>query len=179
MDDGRRATVPPLRRWVQALDDVRPWGSLDVWPNRYGFRKYRLVVFPPWIGPTERRYLRLARSWPTWGCALWLILAVALSAFGGGWNTLVYPTGVLLLTGAITFVLARDAYSHTRTLTAALLAGHDDPKAAARFERLEALARTLLAADTMQGRGEITVVEHEAVWWMVYEALGRETRADA
>jgi hypothetical protein len=183
MDDARRAfgsnrapvnPPTPSRWWLTAMDGTRPWGSIDVWPNRYGFRKYRLVVFPPGIGSTERRYVRLARSWPTWGAMLWLILVVALS--GHGWSTLIFPTAAFLLSGAIAVALTQGAHSNTRTMIAALIDGYDDPATTARYARLERLTRTLVTADSMRSRGELTIVEHEAVWWSVYEALEKEGR---
>lgn len=182
MDDGQRAlrseSTPPTppSRLARTIDGGRTWGSLDTWPNKYGFRKYRLVVFPPGISPTERRYLRVARSWPTWGAALWLVLAVGLSGHGAGWTAVAYPTVAFLVSGAITFALARDLQANTRAMTAAVIAGYDDPAASAQFAHLHGLARTLLAADTMLDRGELTLVEYEAVWWMVYDALGQDTQ---
>lgn len=189
MDDGDRAvgsdsppvdplTRPLKRRWARAVDGERLWGSIDFWPNRYGFRKYRLVVFPPGINPTERRYVRLARSWPVWGTTLWLILAAGLGGQGELWSTIAYPTAAFVLSGAVTFALAGSARMRVRTLSAILIEGYADERATAQYTQLELLARTLVVADAMHDRGELTVVDHETVWWKVYDALSPEGQAN-
>ena len=62
------------------LDGARPWGSIDVLPDRFGMTRYQLVVFPPGISDDERRWIRLARTWLLWATLAWIVCEVWLSA---------------------------------------------------------------------------------------------------
>ena len=52
-----------------------------------------------------------------------------------------------------------------------VMAGHHDPISGAARDRLEALAETLIEADERLAGGHISPIQHEMVWWQVYEQM--------
>ena len=97
----------PLRRgWQRLLDGERPWGSLDVHPDRFGMTRYRLVVFPPGISEPERRWVRLARGWPMWGALVWVACEVFLTQVTGPWTALALSTSAFICLGLVTMAMA-------------------------------------------------------------------------
>jgi hypothetical protein len=52
-----------------------------------------------------------------------------------------------------------------------VMAGHHDPISAVARDRLEALAAMLLEADELLTSGQISTIQHEMVWWQVYEQM--------
>jgi hypothetical protein len=52
-----------------------------------------------------------------------------------------------------------------------VMAGHHDPISAAARNRVEGLSATLLEADELLTRGQISTIQHEMVWWQVYEQM--------
>jgi hypothetical protein len=161
--------------WARLLDGQRVCGSIDVWPGRYGFQKYRLVLFPPGITTPERRLLRLWRGWPMWGAAMWLVMEIRLAhSFSPGAATLI-STSTYLAAGAATFALAGTARSHVRSLSVVVIEGHDDPRSSAIYAELNALVDMLIRADQMRDRGAASTVHHEAGWWQAYDRVGAAT----
>jgi hypothetical protein len=73
---------------VRVIDGQRPWGSIDTGVSRQGFRRYRLVVFPPGISDFERRLLRL-----------YLGSGATLFAMRGPLRTRVLTMSVVLISG--------------------------------------------------------------------------------
>jgi hypothetical protein len=161
-----------LRRgWLRALDGDRPWGSIDVRPDRFGVTRYRLVVYPPGINASERRRVRLARGWPLWGALVWVICEVWLNQALAPWAAVAISTAAYLGAGAVSVAMAGPSSSQVRTIGAMVMAGHRDPISVAARDRLEALAARLLEADELLTSGRISAIQHEMVWWQVYDQM--------
>lgn len=163
--------VVPKSWRSRMLDGEHAWGALEVGPGRSGFRRFRLIVLPPGISTVERRYVRLARSWPTWGAVLWLLVATALSANQRPPIACAYAAAVTVAAGAFAYAMAGNARSRVRTLQAIVIDGYHDPTTAARYAQLSQSAETLLKADASLELGEISIADHEFIWWQVYESL--------
>ena len=170
-------TQPAVARsWSRLLDGRHLWGSVDFWPARYGFRKYRLMVFPPGINPTDRRLLRLWHGWPMWGALLWVVCEIAFSQMLAPGPAAVWSTTALVLTVALTFALTGEVRAQVRSLQVVVIDGNPDPHSASLHAEWVQLAGMLIDADERLGRGTASPVEHEAVWWQAYERLGTPTR---
>ncbi|MCV7068745.1 hypothetical protein H7H51_28970 [Mycolicibacterium farcinogenes] len=153
------------------LDGSRPWGCVQVRPGRFGITYYRLVVYPPDLSRTEHRLVRLARGWPLWGMTLWLLCQIWLAGQMSPWLAFGISTAVAAATGAVTLGLSGGGYHRVRTMSATTMGGYDDPDSCALRDRLVALAALLLRADEDRARGEITAVDHELIWWQVYNLM--------
>lgn len=167
-----------IRLLSPLLDGSRAWGCLQVRPGRFGITYYRLVVYPPGLGTSERRLVRLARGWPLWGMLVWLLCQLWLGGQMSPWPAFGVSTAVFLAIGAVALGLAGDAYHRVRTLCATTMAGCDDPGSAAARERLVVLAAELLHADERRDRGDITAVDHELIWWRVYNRMHADHNAN-
>ncbi|WP_135457846.1 DUF6611 family protein [Mycobacterium sp. DL99] len=169
--DGNRLLHP-------LLDGSRAWGCVQVRPGRFGITYYRLVVYPPGLSAAERRLVRLARGWPLWGMFVWLLCQLWLGGQMSPWPAFGISTAVFLAAGAVVLGLAGSAFHGVRTLCATTMAGYDDPGSAAARERLVVLAAELLHADECLARGEITAVDHEMIWWRVYNRMQADKTAN-
>lgn len=149
----------------------RVWGSFDSYPARYGVARYRLVVFPPGITARERRILRVWRGWPLWGAVLWVGLQIGGELAGMPETALIAGSMIYIAVGAATFALADDTRGRVRTLWAITTAGHGHDEADRRYSMLRMLVRTLDHADLDLEEGRITLLQHEARWWQVYDVL--------
>jgi pimeloyl-ACP methyl ester carboxylesterase len=149
----------------------RVWGSFDAYPARYGVARYRLVVFPPGITARERRILRMWRSWPLWGAALWVGLQIGGELAGMPETALIGGSMIYIAVGALVFVLAGDTRVRVRTLCAVNIAGYGQDDVDRRYSVLRVMARTLDHADLDLEEGRISPPEHEARWWQVYDVL--------
>lgn len=155
------------------------WGALDVQSDRFGMTRYRLTVYPPGITALQRRRLRLWRGFPVWGAAAWMVAEIVLTQFLSPWQALAMSTGIVLSAGAASCFQAGPERSLVRTRTVALLRGHHDDRAQAVAAEITTLAHALTVADSHLKRGEISMVDHEVMWWRVYERLtpsGRDAR---
>ncbi|HJT90494.1 MAG TPA: DUF6611 family protein [Mycobacterium sp.] len=179
MDDQRTGSGPLRRGWLRLLDGDRPWGSIDIRPDRFGVTRYRLVVYPPGISESERRRVRVARGWPLWGALAWIVCEIALSDMTGPWTALAISTAVYAGSGLAAVAMAGAARTRVRTMAAMVMAGHHDPVSAATRHKLETLASVLMDADERHQRGQLTPAEHELTWWRVYDQMesGRTTSA--
>jgi hypothetical protein len=145
-------------------------------PDRQGFRRYRLTLFPPGVTTNERRLLRLWRALPGWGAVLWLTAVIGLSHTYGPWLALGLASG-LWFTMAVTISARLGAVrTQVRTMTVVTIAGHTDPDTAAAYTELRLLASAMGAADVLLGQRRISATEHESLWWQAYERLGQMTR---
>lgn len=131
----------------------------------------RLVVFPPGVSGPERRMLRLWRGWPVWGAGLW-VGAQAVGAWASmGVTAFFAGTMLYIALGAMAFAMTGDIRWRVRTSWAitgpAPLAADDMIES---YDRLNALAQSLDRADRELHEGRISVAEHEARWWQVYDA---------
>lgn len=166
----------PLRRCVaRLLDGDRVWGSIDVRPGRFGIVHYRLVVFPPGLSTSDRRWIRAARGWPLWGMLLWLQCEAWLSPMlFTPWTALAVSTAVPLVAGVVIVTMAGEARRQVHTIVAITMAGYDEPLSLAARDRLATAAARLIDADERLARHEISVVDHELIWWQVYDRIEQD-----
>jgi hypothetical protein len=158
-----------LRR---ALDGDRRWGSLDIRPDRFGVTRYRLVVFPPGICDAERRRVRVARGWPMWGALVWVFCEITFSHAMDPWTALIASTAIYVGLGVFATARAGDVRKQVRTIGAMVMAGYHDPLSSVLRHKIENLAGTLMEADELLARGEISATTHEMTWWRVYDLMG-------
>jgi hypothetical protein len=157
------------------LDGARVWGAVDVRPGRFGITHYRLVVYPPGLSRSQRRRVRVARGWPLWGLMLWLLCEIWLSNNVSPWAALGAATLVTAAAGGVALVFAGDERARVLCLCTTTMIGFDDPAARATYKRIATLSATLVEADARLARGEISVVDHELIWWQVYGRLESAT----
>ena len=171
MDD--RRTGPGLLRhgWLRLLEGDRPWGSIDIRPDRFGVTRYRLVVYPPGISESERRRVRAARGWPLWGALVWITCEIFLNNMTGPWTAFAVSTAACLGSGVVAFAMAGAVRTRVRTIAATVMVGYHDPISVAARDRLEELAATLMDDDDRLTSGHISALQHEMVWWQVYEQM--------
>jgi hypothetical protein len=170
--NGMRTGSGLLRRGlVRLLDGDRPWGSIDIRPDRFGVTRYRLVVYPPGISEPERRRVRVARGWPLWGVLVWVVGEIWLSQVTGPWLAVAISTTVYLGSGVAAMTMAGPARTRVRTMGAMVMAGQNDPMSVAARDKLETLARALIDADERLVRGQLSAAEHEMTWWRVYDQM--------
>lgn len=175
------STVEPSRsRAVLLLDRLTGgsrWGRFDVWPTRYGFTHYRLVVLPPGATDADRLLLELRRSAALLAALLAVGLFLAADLAG-------LPTGTSGLLAAVAggAVLAGIAL-RTRRLRAEVRtcdggvdhAGGREHVVGAMSDVMQ-WSLVLLAADRALQDGEITVAQHELIWSRAWHALPRPGR---
>jgi hypothetical protein len=171
VDDVRPSSGLVSEAWRRIIDGDRPWGSIDIRPDRFGVTRYLLVVYPPGISASERRRVRLARGWPLWGAVVWIFCEIFGSQLTGPWTALAVSTSVYLGLGVIATMNAGEPRRRVRTIAATVMVGYFDPAAAAARDRLQSLAVTLLGADERLARGEISPATHEMEWWRVYDQI--------
>jgi hypothetical protein len=171
MHDVKAAPGLLRRGWRRMLDGDRPWGSLDIHPDRFGITRYRLVVFPPGISAAERRRVRVARGWTLWAALVWFVCQVWLSQLTGPRAALAISTAVYFGLGLLAATMAGDRRRQVRTMGVMVMAGHHDQVSAGLRDKLEDLACAMLEADESLKRGEITATNHEMTWWRVYDQI--------
>jgi hypothetical protein len=155
------------------FDGVRSWGSMNITPGRYGLMKYRLTLYPPGISDEERRWLRLWRGWPVWGVLAWVCLEIVLPEMTSPLTSIIIATAVYLGAGAAAFWFAGDNRRRVCTIVSVVFVGHHEPAATPVRDQLLVWADSLLRADAMLHRNEISTVEHEQVWSQVYHDADR------
>jgi hypothetical protein len=175
--DGTRNRALLRRCWLRLLDGDRRWGSVDVQPDRFGVTRYRLVVYPPGINDTERRWVRIWRGWPFWGVLVWIVCEIGFSEVTGPSLAFCASTAAFLASGAVAAVMAGDARAQVRTMTAMVMVGVHDPLSRAIRDRLESLAAILLEADDRLEQGLISPSQHELAWWRVYRTMAPDAAA--
>lgn len=171
MNDQRPGSGVVRTALLRLIDGDRPWGSIDIRPDRFGVTRYRLVVYPPGISGPERRRIRAARGWPLWGALVWVICEIWLSRVTGPWTALTLSTAICLGLGVIAFAMAGPARTQVRTMAAMVMVGHYDPPSRVARDKLEAHATLLIEADERLKQGQISAAEHEMTWWHVYGQL--------
>jgi hypothetical protein len=175
MDDRRTGSGLLRHGWLRLLDGDRPWGSIDIRPDRFGVTRYRLVVYPPGISESERRRVRVARGWPLWGALVWVICEIFFNNLTGPWTALTFSTVACLGSGLVAFAMAGAPRTRVRTIAATVMAGYHSPFSVAARDRLELMAATLTEADERLASGDISVLQHEMVWWQVYDRMSPST----
>jgi len=171
MDDIRTSSGLLRRGWLRLVDGERPWGSIDVRPDRFGVTRYRLVVYPPGISESERRRVRVARGWPMWGALVWVVCEIWLSHLTGPWTAFAISTATYVGSGLVAMAMAGAPRTRVRTMAAMVMAGHHDPRSAATRDKLENLAASLMEADERLAQGQMSATAHEMTWWRVYDQM--------
>ena len=171
MDDRRTGSRLLRHGWLRLLDGDRPWGSVDIRPDRFGVTRYRLVVYPPGISESERRRVRVARGWPLWGALVWVIGEIYMNTMTTPWIALGMSTAACLGSGLVAFAMAGAPRTRVRTMAATVMVGYRDPTSVTARDRLEELAATLVDADDRLASGHISALQHEMVWWQVYDQM--------
>lgn len=161
------------RRRDRLLDGPNAWGSIERGPDRQGFRRYRLTLFPPGVTTSERRLLRLWRGLPGWGVVLWSMAVIGLSHTYGTWLALGMASGVWFTMAVAISARLGAVRTQVRTMTVVTIAGHTDADTAAAYTELRLLASTMAAADVLLAQRRISAAEHESLWWQAYERLGK------
>ena len=159
------------RGWLRMLDGEFRWGSLDIRPDRFGVTRYRLVVFPPGISESERRWVRAARGWPLWGALVWVMCEALSTQVTGPWTALAISTAAYLAVGLTAVTMAGEPRTQVRTMGAVVMAGYHDPVLVATRDKLKVLAATVIDADKRLEGGQISAAHHEMIWWWVYNEL--------
>ncbi len=162
--------------WRRLLDRGRPWGSLEVWPTRYGVTRYRLTVFPPGTRPDDRVLLRAWRAWPAWGLTTFLVLEIVLGPTIAPGTALGISSGVALGAGALLAAMTGGTRGNVRTMSAVRHAGVHDTGDAETFAEFYSLARGLADADRLLADGDIGPTEHELLVWRVYDQMSAAAR---
>lgn len=156
------------------VDGEHAWGSFDVILGRTGFRRYRLIVFPPGISAGDRRLLRMWRSWPVGAALLWLLAATGLDLVSSPATTLAVSASGYLGTGVALFALTAGTRPRVRSMSLMLIKGYGYPvdrNGEAARKAWEKLTGVMLAAEDMLQRGTLSPVEFEAVWWEIYDRM--------
>lgn len=156
------------------VDGARTWGSFDVQSDRFGVTRYRLTVYPPGISAAQRRRLRVWRGWPIWGSALWLLAELILTQVLDPWTALAMSTATVLCAGALAWWWADGLGAQVHTKAASVLHGHPDAQSRTIAAELTTLAEAMAVTDTCLAGGDITAVDHELMWWRVYQRLAPE-----
>jgi hypothetical protein len=163
-----------LHRWcTELLDGENRWGFVHVQADRFGVTRYRLVVYPPGISHAERRRLRFWRGAPIWGAAVWIGLEIFLQQLTGPWSALAVSTGTVLALAVVALAKTDDTWTKVKAMTAVTMAGHPDTAMLAARDRLLRMAMTLTDAEERVDEGQMSPLDHEALWWSVYEQLGQ------
>ncbi len=171
MNDQRTGSGVLRRALLRLIGGDRPWGSIDIRPDRFGVTRYRLVVYPPGISESERRRIRAARGWPLWGALVWVICEIWLNQVTGPWTALAIATAAYLGLGMVAVAMAGPARTQVRTMVAMVMVGHYDPPSRVTRDKLEAHAALLIEADERLKQGQVSAAEHEMTWWRVYQQL--------
>ena len=169
-------TFSPHRQFTALLDGDFPWGAVTSTHSRYGAAQQHLIVYPPGISQTDRRWLRAWRGFPLWGGLLWFSLHVLLLNAGAPWQAFMIAGGTTLAACATTYTKASQHRRQVRTLNACILSGVNDREILSAQRRLRLLATTLITAHAHHSRGEMSAVEYENIWWHVYDAMATDSQ---
>ncbi len=161
-----------LQRWsAQLLDGENRWGFVRIQIDRFGVTRYRLVVYPPGISDVQRRRLRIWRGAAVWGAALWVLSEIVLQQLIGPWTALAVSTGGVLALAALTMANAGETRTMVRSMGVVTMPGLTDVATMHSREELLAMAMTLSAADERVEEERMSPLDHEALWWQVYEKI--------
>ncbi len=161
-----------LQRWCShLLDGENRWGFVQIQVDRFGVTRYRLVVYPPGISDDERRHLRVWRGAPVWGAALWVVSEILLQQVVGAWPALVTSTGTVVALVAFALAKARATCTMVRSMGVVTMPGYTNAAMIATRAELLERAMTLTTADARLDEERMSPLDHEALWWRVYDQL--------
>lgn len=164
-----------LAKYVtRVVSSIPPWGVLEVTsPVRYGWRSFRLTVYPPGTSSAERRVLWLDRHLPVVAAAG--VLAAMLIAVP------VVPPLILLMlipVGVAIIGVVRRATRPLRQTVRTLRVAQVDLRGSTETYGDECLLShcvdELREMDRARLADQITPVEYERRWGDVYDALAAE-----
>lgn len=153
------------------LDGENRWGFVRTQIDRFGMTRYRLVVYPPGISDTERRQLRVWRGAPLWGTAMWISAVILLQHVTGSWTAVAIATALVAAFAYVAMAKAGDTRTQVRAMGVVTMAGHTDSTLMAARDELLSMGTALTAADERLDEGSLSPLEHEALWWQVYDTL--------
>ena len=172
MHDGVPRSAGRLQRWCALLlDGEDRWGYIRVQVDRFGVMRYRLVLYPPGISDIERRRLRIWRGAPLWGAVVWVLSEILLQQAVGPGPALVVSTGTVLALAAVALVKARTTRRLVRSASVMTMPGYTTAATIAARDGLLDKAAALTAADKRVDEQRMSPLEHEALWWQVYDQL--------
>lgn len=161
-----------LQRWCGLpLDGENRWGFARIQVDRFGVMHYRLVLYPPGINDVERRWLRIWRGAPVWGAVLWVLSEIFLQPAIGPGAAHAASTGTVLGLGAVALAKARNTRTKVRSIGVVTMPGYTNATIIAARDGLLAKAMTLTSADELVDEERMSPLDHEALWWRVYEEL--------
>jgi hypothetical protein len=161
-----------LRSWsTRLLDGESRWGFVHIQIDRFGVTRYRLVVYPPGISDDERRRLRIWRGAPVWGAPLWFVAEVFLQQVTGPVSALAISTGTVTALVAFALVRADGMRTRVRAIGVVTMAGLKDEGTVAARDDLLAKAMMLTCADERVDEERMSPLDHEALWWQIYEQI--------
>ena len=161
-----------LQRWCALLlDGENRWGFVRIQVDRFGVTRYRLVVYPPGISDVERRRLRVWRGAPAWGTALFVVLEIFLQPAIGPGPAFAVSAGTVLASAARALAKARNTRAMVRSVGVVTMPGYTNAAIIAARDELLAKATTLTSADERVDEERMSPLDHEALWWRVYEEL--------
>ncbi len=161
-----------IHRWCsRLLDGDSRWGFARIQIDRFGVTRYRLVVYPPGIDAAERRRLRIWRGSPIWGAALWVVAEICLQQLMGPWTALAISSASVILLGGVARTMVGETPTMVRTMGVMTMPGHTDAATIGARNKLQAMVATLYDADERVDAERMSPIEHEALWWQVYDQL--------
>lgn len=170
-------TTPASPAIARLLDGSRRWGSFDAVVGQYGVRRYRLTIYPPGTGIDDRYAALLWRSWPIGGAALMVLAEMLLGdVLASAATVLVFAAGVYLAIGALLFLRGGPGRVPVRNLTIVLMPKSSDVQELCRYTYWRALVDMLTDADRRLAAGDLSSVQHEAIWWQAYDRLEEWSR---
>jgi hypothetical protein len=169
--DGKTRSGRLSRWWSRLLDGENRWGFARIQIDRFGVTRYRLVVYPPGISDTERRRLRMWRGSPVWGPALWLMSEIYLQQGFGAWDALAISSATVITLIVVAMFMAGTTRTEVRMVSVVTIPGQIDAATIAARDKLKALASMLYDADDRVDAERMSPLEHESLWWQVYDLL--------
>jgi hypothetical protein len=112
------------------------------------------------------------RGWPITGAVL-ALLAVMLfgNVTASPATVLGYAVAAYVGMGALLFLRAGPARVRVRSMSIILMPKGADVRELCKYAEWRMLVHMLTMADRMLAIGAISLVEHEAAWWKVYDRL--------
>jgi hypothetical protein len=107
-----------------------------------------------------------------WGALVWVFCEITFSHAMDPWTALIASTAIYVGLGVFATARAGDVRKQVRTIGAMVMAGYHDPLSSVLRHKIENLAGTLMEADELLARGEISATTHELTWWRVYDLMG-------
>jgi hypothetical protein len=102
---------------------------------------------------------------------LWFVAEVFLQQVIGPLATLVISTGTVIALVAVALMRADETRAQVRAIGVVTMAGHKDVATVAARDNLLAKAMTLTYADERVDEKRMSPLDHEALWWQIYEQL--------